>query len=127
MRERAQQERRRLTRCVSYPLPSDGTAVQQNLAPALVLSVTMAMRHVHGMQEAPEVEVEYVSAPHEYEELLQSEPEPSAEAAGTAGLGSSGGGLGFVAAGTSEEGSGPGLGVHLPEMESRPDRDRLLQ
>ncbi len=77
------------------------------------------------MQEAPEVEVEYVSAPHEYEELLQSEPEPEADAAGTAGLGSSGGGLGFLPAGSSEEGSGAGSGVHLPQMNSRPERDKL--
>lgn len=67
------------------------------------------------MQEVPEVEVEYVSAPHEYEELLRSEPE--AGPAGTAGLGSSSeGGLGFVSAGTSGSGSGSGgcLQHHLP-------------
>ena len=56
------------------------------------------------MQSASEVEVEYVSAPHEYEELLQSEPE--AAPAETAGLGSSGGGLGFVSAGASVSDSG---------------------
>lgn len=80
----------------------------------------MALKHLHAVQEGPEVEVEYVSAPHEYEELLQSEPEPEPEsdAAGTAGLGSSGGGLGFVSAGTS----GAGSGLPSPIMKAGPDR-----
>ncbi|CAK0783418.1 hypothetical protein CVIRNUC_006617 [Coccomyxa viridis] len=71
-------------------------------------------------KDKPEVEVEYVSAPHEYEELLRSEAEAEADAeaepSSTAGLGTSGGGLGFIKAGTpgSDQGSGlgftPGLG-----------------
>ena len=67
-------------------------------------SLHMVLIQIHAMQDAPEVEVEYVSAPHEYEELLQSEPDAAPEA--TADLGSSEGGLGFVAAGTSGAGSG---------------------
>ena len=85
----------------------------------------MALRHANAMQEAPEVEVEYVSAPHEYEELLQSEPDPEADAAGAAGLGSSAGGLGFVSASTPGEGSGAGSGVHLFRIESRPEHLQL--
>ena len=69
-------------------------------------SLTMALKHVQVAQGAPEVEVEYVSAPHEYEELLQSEPKPESDAAGAAGLESSGGGLGFVSAGPSGADSG---------------------
>lgn len=64
----------------------------------------MVLIQIHAMQDALEVEVEYVSAPHEYEELLQSEPEAAPEA--TADLGSAGGGLGFVAAGTGGADSG---------------------
>ena len=65
------------------------------------------------MQDKPEVEVEYVSAPHEYEELLQSEAEAEAEPSSTAGLGTSGGGLGFIKAGTPGSESGSGTPLHL--------------
>ena len=82
--------------------------------------VTTALKHVHAVQEAPEVEVEYVSAPHEYEELLRSEPEPEPEPEAdpeqeSAGLGSSGGGLGFVSAGAP----GAGSGVHPQREDSQ--------
>ena len=69
------------------------------------------------MQDKPEVEVEYVSAPHEYEELLQSEAEAEAEPSSTVGLGAPGGGLGFIKAGTpgSDQGSGTALlSLHDP-------------
>lgn len=52
--------------------------------------------------ETSGVEVEYVSAPREYEELLQAKEEPQADEGGFARAG----GLGFVSAGTS----GAGLG-----------------
>ena len=52
--------------------------------------------------ETSGVEVEYVSAPREYEELLQSKEEPEPSDNGFAGVG----GLGFVSAGAS----GAGLG-----------------
>ena len=72
------------------------------------------------MQDKPEVEVEYVSAPHEYEELLQTEAEAEADAeaepSSTAGLGTSGGGLGFIKAGTP--GSDQGSGAALPSMHA---------
>ena len=70
-----------------------------------------------GVQDKPEVEVEYVSAPHEYEELLQSEVEAEAEPTSTAGLGSPAGGLGFIKAGTpgADQGSGTALlSLHAP-------------
>ena len=53
--------------------------------------------------ESAGVEVEYVSAPREYEELLQAKDEP--ESSNTL---VPGGGLGFVSAGTSTAGLGSG-------------------
>ena len=70
---------------------------------------------VRAQAEIDEVEVEYVSAPHEYEELLlapkeEAQEDGDADADGHMGLGASSGGgaggLGFVSAGQAT----PGLG-----------------
>ncbi|EIE19194.1 DUF382-domain-containing protein [Coccomyxa subellipsoidea C-169] len=72
-------------------------------------SITVSLHKANS--ETSGVEVEYVSAPREYEELLQAKEEPEADDGGFARAG----GLGFVSAGTSGAGLGsegltPGLG-----------------
>ena len=104
--------------------PRDGIAVVSRTCHTSSCSpVITALQHAHAVQEAPEIEVEYVSAPHEYEELLRSEAEPEPETepdlAGAAGLGSSGGGLGFVSAGPP----GADSGLHLHKSKGRIEPD----